>query len=72
MVTTVTPATTATTMTTATTVTIATTVTPATTATTATTLTTAKMPVRNLQRCTTPQNGFKIAVQLNYSCLAAF
>ena len=29
-------------------------------------------PVRNLQRCTAPQNCFKIAVQLNYSCLAAF
>ena len=29
-------------------------------------------PVRNLQRCTAPQNRFKIAVQLNYSCLAAF
>ena len=28
-------------------------------------------PVRNLQRCTAPQNRFKIAVQLNYSCLAA-
>ena len=29
-------------------------------------------PVRNLQRCTAPQNRFKIAVQLNYSCSAAF
>ena len=29
-------------------------------------------PVRNWQRCTAPQNRFKIAVQLNYSCLAAF
>ena len=31
-----------------------------------------RLPVRNLQRCTAPQNSFKIAVQLNYSCLAAF
>ena len=30
------------------------------------------IPVRNWQRCTAPQNRFKIAVQLNYSCLAAF
>ena len=29
------------------------------------------LPVRNLQRCTAPQNRFKIAVQLNYSCLEA-
>ena len=29
-------------------------------------------PVRNLQRCTAPQNRCKIAVQLNYSCSAAF
>ena len=28
--------------------------------------------VRNLQRCTAPQNRCKIAVQLNYSCSAAF
>ena len=30
------------------------------------------IPVRNLQRCTAPQNRCKIAVQLNYSCSAAF
>ena len=30
------------------------------------------LPARNLQRCTAPQNRFKIAVQLNYSCSAAF
>ena len=30
------------------------------------------LPVRNLQRCTAPQNRCKIAVQLNYSCSAAF
>ena len=35
-------------------------------------VTLAILPVRNLQRCTAPQNRFKIAVQLNYSCLAAF
>ena len=29
------------------------------------------MPVRNLQHCTAPQNCFKIAVHLNYSCSAA-
>ena len=30
------------------------------------------IPIRNLQPSTTPQNHFKIAVQLNYSCLATF
>ena len=31
-----------------------------------------RIPVQNLQHCTAPQKRFKIAVQLNYSCSAAF